>query len=395
MLNDRVAKCAKVRRWLSFLRKNMKLAKRHTLQLHIQRLFFFFFFFFNGSTQQQGWIFVERCFRRSFLTPNHYVVCRFLVGKKGSEETFMCEIITVHEDWNLKFFPSKKIPTQKISETFESFKKPFSVHLFEKMDAEAIDGQIHAGHNVQLRIGHRCAAHGCGGERHGNQNDRQARLGEGNSQPTTREHHEENQENLFQTCAWDLPPFFQKTRLASIFFLSVIPTGFWLVFGVIWKKRTKKESDESLTFFSHLPLVGLVCHTLLYELANGDDKFYDILIYSLYTSYSTSCIVRIVNWLPMLLGVGPKAHDSGSNYAKWMVKMMENPIKSGWFGGSIPLFLETPQKKRIGVPRQQPLTNLSMASMSRFQTSILMSQQEVNLCPPHAPCSHSGTQHQT
>ena len=55
------------------------------------------------------------------------------------------------------------------------------------------------------------------------------------------------------------------------------PDGFWLVFGVIWKKRTKKESDDSLTFFSHLPLVELVCHTLLYELANGDDKSYAIL----------------------------------------------------------------------------------------------------------------------
>ena len=38
------------------------------------------------------------------------------------------------------------------------------------------------------------------------------------------------------------------------------------------------------------------------------------------------------------VGVEPKI---GGKTPKWMVKIMENPMKNGWFGGKTPLFSET------------------------------------------------------
>ena len=101
--------------------------------------------------------------------------------------------------------------------------------------------------------------------------------------------------------------------------------------------------------------------------------------------------------------VSKKGVSKNRGGPKWMAKMMENPIKMDDLGGK-PYFWKHPKKPKLGnyIRHQDWCTQATTPDQRfngkmdpRFQTSILMSQQEVNLCPPHAPCSHRGTQHQT
>lgn len=235
MLNDCVAKCAK---WGDdcLLAFNMKLAKE-TLQLHIQRLFFF-----NGSTQLKGDLL--RYFRRFFNT-KHTTGFAFLLGKGIWRNIH----VWTHDFGIPQFFLSKKIPTKKSPKLLRVSKNPGVGPSLWRNGCRSYRWP-----NPYLRqcaIAYRSPLRS---PRRWRRKTRQSKWSPSSvgwrKLPTndTRASRREPREPLSDVCV-RFASILSKNPTCEHILPERNPTGFWLAFGMIWKKRTKKESDDSLTIF--------------------------------------------------------------------------------------------------------------------------------------------------